>query len=275
MIVNKGHVATAQNSPQTFPAWRPCNIRVKPAPGFRHDPPTMTDEPIAAAPEAAPLPEPEPCPRCGKLPPLCVCEGIEPIANKVELLILQHPQEQDKDLGTARLTQLHLARATFRIGLSWPGLSKALGHDATPSKWAVLYLGSVEMANLPADRDIVAVDAKGVPLADQFDPFKGVQGLILLDGTWSQAKTLWWRNAWLLKCRRFVLNPKKPSAYGKLRKEPRRESLSTLESAALTLARLEKNPAIETAMLASFDKLLAAYKTKQPKRDWRRRPGRR
>ncbi|PWR23314.1 tRNA-uridine aminocarboxypropyltransferase [Zavarzinia compransoris] len=230
----------------------------------------MTDD---TAPLPAPeTPEPEACPRCGKLPALCICAGIEPIANRIELLILQHPQEQDKGLGTARLTLLHLAKATFRIGLSWASLSKALGHEATPSKWAVLYLGSVEMKSLPQDREIVAVDAKGLPLADQFDPLKGLQGLILLDGTWSQAKTLWWRNAWLLKCRRFVLNPKRPSAYGKLRKEPRRESLSTLESAALVLSRLEKNEGIETAMQASFENLLAAYKAQQPKRDWRRRP---
>ncbi|MCF4165076.1 DTW domain-containing protein [Zavarzinia compransoris] len=232
----------------------------------------MTDD-MNEIPQAAP--EEEACPRCGKVPKLCVCEGITPIANKVELLILQHPQEQDKALGTAKLALLHLEKAHFRIGLSWASLSKALGREATPSKWAVLYLGSTEVKTLPKDREIVAVDAKGVPLADQFDPLKGVQGVILLDGTWSQAKTLWWRNPWVLKCRRFVLNPGKPSAYGKLRKEPRRESLSTLEAAAMLLSRLEKNPAIEDAMRASFDKLLTAYKAEQPKKDWRRRPGRR
>ncbi|MDD3444708.1 MAG: DTW domain-containing protein [Zavarzinia sp.] len=233
----------------------------------------MTDDLIE--PAVSETEEPEACPRCGKPPKLCVCEGIQPLPNKMELLILQHPQEQDKELGTAKLTLLHLQNAHFRIGLSWASLSKALGREVAPSKWAVLYLGSTDTKTLPADKEIVAVDAKGLPLADQFDPFKGLQGIILLDGTWSQAKTLWWRNAWLLKCRRFVLNPKRPSAYGKLRKEPRRESLSTLEAAAMLLSRLEKNPAIEDAMRASFDKLLAAYKANQPKKDWRRRPGRR
>ncbi len=236
-------------------------------------PAIMTEAEIPSP--ALETPEPEPCPRCGKLPKYCVCAGIAPIANKIEVLILQHPQEQDKDLGTARLTALHLKKAQFKIGLSWASLSKALGGEVMPSRWAVLYLGSVDMASLPADRDVVAVDIKGVPLADQEDALDGIQGVILLDGNWQQAKTLWWRNPWVLKCRRLVLNPAKPSAYGKLRKEPRKEALSTLESTALLLARLEGRPEIETEMRATFDKLLAAYKAGQPKKDWRRRPRKR
>ncbi len=61
-------------------------------------------------------------------------------------MILQHPQEQDRALGTARLTALHFQDAVLKIGLSWPSLSKALGrpvHD--PSRWAVLYLGSAKV----------------------------------------------------------------------------------------------------------------------------------
>ena len=42
------------------------------------------------------------CPRCLKPLPLCVCDEIQPIANRTALLILQHPQEQDRLLGTAR-----------------------------------------------------------------------------------------------------------------------------------------------------------------------------
>ena len=48
----------------------------------------------------------------------------------------------------------------------------------------------------------------------------------MLDGTWSQAKALWWRNAWMLKCQRVILGPAQPSRYGKLRKEPRGDGLS-------------------------------------------------
>src|SRR4029078_449491 len=82
------------------------------------------------------------CADCGKPLPLCICDSITPIASKVSLLILQHPQEQDRTLGTARLPALHFEDAVLKIGLSWPSLSKALGRPvADPSRWAVLYLG--------------------------------------------------------------------------------------------------------------------------------------
>jgi DTW domain-containing protein len=200
------------------------------------------------------------CSRCQKPLELCVCDGIEPIDNKVELLILQHPQEQDKDLGTARLTTLQLKKATMKIGLSWPSLTKILGRPVDPQRWAILYLGSVKADAVAPGRDIVVVDKKGEAVDNQDYALRGVDGIVLLDGTWSQAKALWWRNAWMLKCRRVVLGPQRPSRYGKLRREPRRDGLSTLEAAAMLLGRLEGRPDIETALTATFERLLQRYR---------------
>jgi DTW domain-containing protein YfiP len=201
------------------------------------------------------------CPHCGKPPPLCVCRAIEPLDNRLALLILQHPQEQDRDLGTARLTVLHLQHAVLKIGLSWPSLAKALGREVDPKHWAVLYLGAASAATLPRDRELTLLDAKGAPLAEQERVLSALEGIIVLDGSWSQAKTLWWRNPWVLKCRRLALNPKQPSRYGKLRREPRREGLSSLEAAALALARLGDQPEIETALSLSFARLISAYRS--------------
>jgi len=54
-----------------------------------------------------------------------------------------------------------------------------------------------------------------------------------------------------------VLNPSRPSRYGLIRREPRRDSLSTLEAAGLALARIERKPEIETELVASFEQMLA------------------
>ena len=130
-----------------------------------------------------------------------------------------------------------------KIGLSWPSLSKALGRPvADPSRWAVLYLGSAKVADLDTDREIVAINRKGEIEPNQRAILSDIEGIVLLDGTWSQAKALWWRNAWMLKCQRVILGPKRPSRYGKLRREPRRDGLSTIEAAAMLLAGLEKRP---------------------------------
>ncbi|MES2028698.1 MAG: tRNA-uridine aminocarboxypropyltransferase, partial [Pseudomonadota bacterium] len=140
------------------------------------------------------------CPHCHKPMPLCICESITPIDNKIELLILQHPQEQDRALGTARVAALHFRKATVKIGLSWPSLAKALGKPvADPARWAILYLGSAKVSDFETDRDILAIDRKGQAEENQRALLKDIQGIVLLDGTWSQAKALWWRNAWMLK----------------------------------------------------------------------------
>lgn len=217
----------------------------------------MTD---ASATQTAP---PEECRRCGKVPALCICEGIAPLDNAVALVVLQHPQEQDRALGTAQLAVLHFRNAMLKIGLSWPSLSKLLGRSVDPQRWAVLYLGSAKAAALAPGRDVVVLDKKGAAERDQEGALRHLEGVIVLDGTWSQAKALWWRNPWMLKCRRVVLDPKRPSRYGKLRREPRRDGLSTIEAAALLMARLENRPEIETALHGSFERLLARYRSLQ------------
>jgi DTW domain-containing protein len=223
------------------------------APHLGEGSPSLAD---GAAPEAA-------CPKCHKPPALCVCDGILPIDNKVSVLILQHPQEQDRSLGTARLTALSLRDATLKIGLSWPSLSKILGRNVDPHRWAVLYLGSVKAAALAPDREIVFVNRKGELERDQDGLLRDIEGIVVLDGTWSQAKALWWRNPWMLKCRRVVLGPRRPSRYGRLRREPRRDGLSTIEATAMLLARLERRPEIEETLAASFVRMLDCVRQQQ------------
>jgi DTW domain-containing protein len=187
-----------------------------------------------------------------------VCDTIAPFDNRIEVLILQHPQEQDRALATAGLTVRHFRRAMLKVGLSWPSLTKILGRPADPHRWAVLYLGSAKAAALAPDREIVVLNRKGEAEPNPDALLRDIEGVVLLDGNWSQAKALWWRNAWMLKCRRVILGPRRPSRYGRLRREPRRDSLSTIEAAAMLVSRLENRPEIEAALMASFEKMLAS-----------------
>ena len=217
----------------------------------------MSDDTPALQPADA---APDSCPHCGKPAPLCVCEAVGSVENRVAVLILQHPQEQDRLLGTARLAARQLSNATFKIGLSWPSLAKALGRPADASQWAVLHLGSAKPSDLPPGREVVALDRKGVVLPDQDSALKGVRGIVVFDGTWAQAKTLWWRNAWVLKAQRLALAPKRRSLYGDLRREPRRESLSTIEAIGLTLSAIEGKPEIDAGLREGFAAMLAKYR---------------
>jgi len=86
----------------------------------------------------------------------------------------------------------------------------------------------------------------------------------------------------MLKCQRVILGPPQPSRYGKLRREPRRDGLSTIEAAAMLLSSLEKRPDIAQTLNDSFERMLSKYQEAQsvlpelapkpkPKRDYRRR----
>jgi len=204
------------------------------------------------------------CPHCQKPKPLCICDSVTPIDNRIALLILQHPQEQDRALGTARLTALHFKHAVVKVGLSWPSLAKALGRPvADSSRWAVLYLGSAKVAELDTEAEIVAIDRKGAVQPNQRGILGSIEGVVLLDGTWSQAKALWWRNPWMLKCQRVILGPRRPSRYGELRREPRRDGLSTIEAAGMLLAALEKRPEITETLNGAFERMLARFREVQ------------
>jgi len=176
-------------------------------------------------------------------------------------------------LGTARLLTRSLADARVSVGLSWRNLGHAFGSRneqrlVDPRQWGVLYLGAAQLgdkARRLCKDPLIAIDRNGEPLADQAMALTGLQGLVALDGNWAQAKALWWRNAWMLKCQRVILGPAQPSRYGKLRKEPRRDGLSTIEAAAMLLARLEENPKIEAALNTSFARMLERYRAAYPK----------
>ncbi|MGZ3695893.1 MAG: tRNA-uridine aminocarboxypropyltransferase [Bdellovibrionota bacterium] len=183
---------------------------------------------------------------------------VEAFPNSVRVLVLQHPQEPDKELGTASLLVRALDKAELRVGLSWKSLKQLAGNDVVPGTWAVLYLG-------PKGRNYTQpvnfVNNKGELVPNSAN----IQGLVVLDGTWSQAKALWWRNSWLTKLKRVVLQPARPSAYGRLRKEPRAEALSTIESAALALSKIDpKGAQLQTHLEDAFARMLETYK-KRPR----------
>jgi DTW domain-containing protein len=186
------------------------------------------------------------------------------IDNRVFVLILQHPQERRETLSTAPLVCATLRRAKLVVGLSWPGLARVAGDNAQPKRWAVLHLGATRPRPAEGRRELAVLDRRGEPVGDARAILAGLNGVIVLDGTWSQAKTLWWRNPWLLKLHRIVLDPPHPARFGRLKREPRREALSTIESTALALRHLEAEPHAADALTAALERMIET--TRRPAR---------
>ncbi len=185
------------------------------------------------------------CATCNRPTAACVCDRVVSLPTKRRVLILQHPQEKDALLGSAQILTAMLPKAKLVIGLSWPNFAAAIGEDdVDPKKWAVLFPDRDSPGNRVADRRGHVIEPSSL------------EGVIVLDGTWSKAKTLWWRNPWLTKMNRMTLVPTKPSIYGRLRAEPKREFVSTLESAAAALTMCGEAPEVQQGLERVFRTLV-------------------
>lgn len=192
------------------------------------------------------------CGTCRRPTVACVCDRIVSYPTERRILILQHPQEQDALLGSAQILAASLPRAKIVVGLSWRNLAAALGEEEVDaSRWAVLFPDK----DLPGDQ----VTARGSRVVEP----RTLEGIVVLDGTWSKAKTLWWRNPWLIKLNRMTLRPAKPSIYGRLRAEPRREFVSTLESVTAALTLCGESPEIEAGLARVFRTLVQRVRDAQ------------
>ena len=174
-----------------------------------------------------------------------MCDRIVRHETVRRVLVLQHPQEQDAVLGSAQLLAASLPKVELVVGLSWRNLAHALGEENVDvARWAVLFPDREAEGEKVATRRGAVVEPSAL------------EGIIVLDGTWSKAKTLWWRNPWLNKLNRMTLKPGQPSIYGHLRAEPRREYVSTLESVAAALTLCGESPEIEASLKRVFRTLV-------------------
>jgi hypothetical protein len=185
------------------------------------------------------------CLTCRRPSVACVCDRIVSYETTRRVLILQHPQEQDAILGSSQILVASLPKAKLVVGLSWRNFAHALGEEgAQARRWAVLF------PQRESEGD--EVKTKTGALLEAVD----LEGIVVLDGTWSKAKTLWWRNPWLTKLNRLALQPARPSIYGSLRAEPKREYVSTLESVAAALTLCGEPPEIEAGLSRVFRTLV-------------------
>jgi DTW domain-containing protein YfiP len=149
----------------------------------------------------------------------CFCDRITILPTRTRILMLQHPREHHVAIGTARMAHRALPNSRLRVGTHFaedPGVLAALADS--PATY-VLFPGpgAVPVEQLPRDRALT---------------------LVVLDGTWSQARKLLRLNPSIAALPRVAFRPLKPSAYV-IRKEPADFCVSTIEALAEVLGVLE------------------------------------
>ena len=173
------------------------------------------------------------CARCGRPSLVCYCAHLTSIATTTRVVLLQHPREEDMAIGTARMASLCLPNSELHVGVDFrtsPALAHALSDPARPA--ALLY---------PSDG---AVDVLA-------DPPRGPITLVVVDGTWWQARKLVRVNPVLAALPRYAFRAPTPSEY-RIRREPDEAYVSTIEALVHVLGVLEGDPEKLRGLLAPF-----------------------
>ncbi len=206
-----------------------------------------------------PLLDPRPsCPRCRRPLTVCWCQDLPILQTRTHVLFLQHPRESRVAIGTARMAHLCLPNSELHIGLDF-------GRNAVVAR-------ALSDPERPAALLFPAPDAPDILL----NPPDGPLTLVVVDGTWSQARKLVRYNPFLAALPRYAFQPPATSIY-QIRREPHEDCVSTIEALVFVLGALEGDPTLALAMLDPFRKMIAfqverAETTQQPRSRIRCRP---
>lgn len=164
----------------------------------------------------------------------CFCDTIPPVDNLTDVLILQHQRERTHPFNTARIVQQSLAKCRLMFDRNERFADAEL---PIASGAGLLYPG-------PDSR-----------LLSELSPAERPSQLVILDGTWHHAKTLFRDIPQLRELPRYKLAPSTPGQY-RIRLEPTDTSLSTLEATVQALQQLEPETDGLEQLLDSFNTMV-------------------
>lgn len=171
------------------------------------------------------------CSRCKRPMTVCWCPHLPSckLTTRTRVVILQHPNEQKRNVRTAPMLEAALQNCHIVRGRHFskhPLLQEVYADEVNTF---VLYPGpqAVDVSDLSKGRSY---------------------NLIVIDGTWPQAKSLYFANKELHNLKKVKITPTHPSYYV-VRTQPHSECLSTVESVALAMSWLEENPDLEKILV--------------------------
>jgi DTW domain-containing protein len=155
------------------------------------------------------------------------------IANRTEVLILQHRREQFHPFNTARLLRRSLSRVSYLVA-----------HKERVAESLILKPGAALL--YPGSEAKLLSTLASAPKPSQ---------LVVVDGTWHQAKTFIRDIPALRDLPRYRLEPTEPSKY-RIRLEPNDLALSTVEVVVAALRVLEPQTQGFEQLLTTFELMM-------------------
>ena len=175
------------------------------------------------------------CYRCWRARMLCLCRHVKVVQNRVEVLFLQHPNERKMPVNTARLAHLSLAKSRLVHGVSFD-------QDRT-------------VLDLLSRREKVGILFPSPKARELRDAPEDLETLVILDGTWREAKKMLYLSPILHEFPHYAFVPDAPSNY-RIRKEPEEDFISSIEATVAALRILERDPGKYSELLELFDRMV-------------------
>ena len=194
------------------------------------------------------------CVRCRRPATACWCAELTPVETATRVVFLQHPRESRVAIGTARIAHLGLSRSELHEGIEFAGHPRIEELLARPGT-ALLFPGP----------GAVAPDALERP----------PETLIIIDGTWPQARKMVALNPALRALPRIGFMPRKPGNY-RIRREPDLHCVATVEAVVEVLSAWEGDERRFQPLLSAFDAMVdrqiaaTAARTGPPRRRLKR-----
>ncbi|XP_077096627.1 tRNA-uridine aminocarboxypropyltransferase 2 [Siphateles boraxobius] len=181
------------------------------------------------------------CRRCCRPVKVCLCPYLPalPLAVSTSLYIVQHPAEESRVLRTVPLLAACLAPGKCRVFVG-----RRFSEERYPDLAAVCRDSS----------SLLLYPGAAAESLEDLSFSSGTHSVILIDGTWSQAKDMFLRNPLLQLPRQVQLRSASSSQYV-IRTQPNNMCVSTLECAAIVLAIMENNLSIQEVLLKPLQAL--------------------
>ncbi len=157
--------------------------------------------------------------------------------NRTKVIVVQHPREEYHPLNTTRIAEHSLQNVQVVRAALVSRMAESFARASISPDAAILY-PSADAENL-----------------EEIPPEKFPQEIIVIDGTWHHAKALLRDIPALHSYRRIRFTPSSPSEY-RIRKEPKADYLSTIESIAYVLNILEPNTQGIESLRATFRRMI-------------------
>ncbi|MEA3404133.1 MAG: tRNA-uridine aminocarboxypropyltransferase [Pseudomonadota bacterium] len=190
------------------------------------------------------------CPTCQRPEKVCLCHWIQPIENRVEVVILQHPTEVSQIKGTAKIAKLSLLNSHLWIGEDFTE-ERSLKDWLNQGQVFILYPETEALKERSGAKQPQSFKVEEIRSDVPLEQVK----LLVLDGTWRKTHKMMMQNAFLHPLNRMQLQPETPSNY-QIRKQKDQGSLSTVEAIYQALSQLEQNPEKFQPLINAFDQMI-------------------